>query len=123
MKSAKLKPLLPELFILGSILYYWTASSLLNPIALALLALICFQIFKQKVISGLIIAIIFIILNLYMVLALISELSEFKSITDDFKIMFLVGSLYLGLNIISGFFMLIKYLKKANEKQLQKTVS
>jgi hypothetical protein len=123
MKSAKLKPLLPELFILGSLFYYWIASSWLNPIALALIALIGFQIFKQRIISGLIIAIIFILLNMYMVLALVSELSEFKSITEGFKIMLLVGGLYLGLNIIIGFFMLIKYLKKSNAKQLQKTIS
>ncbi|WP_144374474.1 hypothetical protein [Winogradskyella sp. PG-2] len=119
----KLKPLTPELFILGSIIYYWIASSWLNPIAVVLLLIISFQIFKQKITSGIIITIIFIILNLYMVLALISELSEFESVTTNFKVMLLFGGIYLGLNLLLGFLMLIKYLKKANAKQLQQTIS
>jgi hypothetical protein len=123
MKIVKLKPLLPELFILGSVIYYWMASSWLNPIALVLMLVIGFQIFKQKIVSGILIAIVFILLNLYMVLALISELLEFKSVTTNFKIMLLFGSLYLGLNLFLGFLMLIKYLKKANAKQLHQTLS
>ncbi|WP_299129216.1 hypothetical protein [uncultured Winogradskyella sp.] len=121
MKFKTIKPLLPELFILASLLYYWMASSWLNPIAITLIVIISFQILKQKIVSGIIIGFIFILLNLYMVLALISELSEFKSVTDSFKIMLLVGSFYLGINIISGSFMLIKYIKKANAKQIQET--
>ncbi|MCT4629945.1 hypothetical protein [Winogradskyella sp.] len=123
MNIKALKSLLPELLILGSILYYWIASSLLNPIAIVLFIIIGYQIIKQKSGLGIIISLIFIILNLYMVLALFSELSEFKSANHDFKIMLLVGGLYLGLNLFLGFSMLIKYLKKANAKQLHQSVS
>ena len=123
MKFKTIKPLLPELFILGSILYYWIASSWLNPLAISLLFIIGFQIIKQKIISGIILATIFILMNLYMVLALFSELSEFQSATDDFITMLLVGGIYISLNVFMGFIMLIKYLKKANAKQLQKTIS
>lgn len=123
MNTKTIKPLLPELFILASILYYWVASSLLNPIAIVLLLMIGFQIIKQNCTTGIIMSIIFVILNLYMVLALISELSEFKSITTDFKIMLLVGGLYLGLNLSLGFIMGIKYLKKANAKQIHQSAS
>ncbi|WP_299526883.1 hypothetical protein [Winogradskyella sp.] len=123
MKTKVIKPLLPELFILGSIVYYWIASSLLNPIAISLLLIMGFQILKQKAISGIIISVIFILLNLYMVLALISELSEFKNIDSDFNTMLLVGGLYLGTNLCLGLVMLIKYLKKANAKQLHQTLS
>ena len=123
MKIRVVKSLLPELFILGSIIYYWIASSLLNPIALFLILIICFQILKQKSTLGTTISIIFIVLNLYMVLALISELSEFESISKNFITMVLAGGLYLGLNLCLGFIMLIKYLKKANAKQVHQTIS
>lgn len=123
MKIKSIKPLLPELFILASIVYYWVASSLLNPIAIALVLIITFQIIKQNSTTGILMSLIFIILNVYMVLALISELSEFNSITKDFKIMLWVGGLYLGLNLSLGVVMFIKYLKKINAKQLQQSAS
>jgi hypothetical protein len=116
MKIKSLVPLSPELFILGSLIYYWVAISRFNPIAIILIFIISFQIIKQQLISGIIISIIFVMLNLYMVLALIAELSEFESTNRDFPIMFLVGSLYLGFNLCFGCMMLIKYLSKANGK-------
>ena len=123
MKLKYLKSILPELFILASIIYYWIASSLLNPFAIGLFLIMSYQIVKQKYTSGIIIGIIFIILNLYMVLALISELSEFENSSKGFYTVLVVGSLYLGFNLVMGCIMLIKYLKKANAKQLQQTIS
>ncbi|MFP4845694.1 hypothetical protein [Winogradskyella sp. PE311] len=121
MNYKTLKHLLPEIIILGSLVYYWMATSWHNPIAIILLVIIGFQIMKQKIIPGLIISLIFTTLNFYMALALISELSEFESVTSNFKIMLTFGSIYLGLNIITGIAMFIKYLKKANAKQIQQT--
>ena len=56
-----------------------------------------------------IVALLFLILSLYMVLALISELSEFATFNTDAKLMLGVGAAWLGLNIILAIAMLIKW--------------
>ena len=121
MRFKSLKPilrLLPELYLILAVIYYWTLTSLiLNPIAIVLLVVLVFQIFTEKKILGIIIANIFILLNCYMVLALLSELSEFSEFNDKAKELAIVGFLYLGFNIIVGSIMLIKYISKRNTKK------
>ena len=60
---------------------------------------------------GIVIAAIFILLNLFMVLALLSELNEFTSFNERAKELLLFGCLYLGLNLTVGVVMLVKYVK------------
>ena len=91
-------------------------STLLNPVAIVLLLVLLFQIIFKKTASGLIIGSIFLLLNLYMVLALISELSEFDVVNQGFINLLTFGSIFLGLNIIVSFLMLFKYLKSINAK-------
>ena len=112
MKINNLKALIPELFLIISVIYYWTlTSSLFNPYAIGLLVILFYQIKSKKPVLGLVISTIVILLSLYMVLALISELSEFQNVTQNFKNLLIFGTLYIGCTLIMAGFMFFKYLK------------
>ena len=112
MKIRQLKPLIPELFLMASVLYYWVLTpNFLNPIAMGLLALLIYQIIKKNAILGLVISAVVMLLTLFMVLALVSELSEFEVANQNYNNLIIFGSLYLGLNLILAGFMFYKYLK------------
>lgn len=112
MKSSNFRSIIPELVLIGSVIYYWTlTSNLLNPFAIGLLCILIYQILSKKATLGMIISSIVIALSLFMVLALISELSEFEIVDQSFKNLMIFGSLYLGLNLVLGSIMFIKYLK------------
>ena len=107
-----LKSLIPELFLIASVIYYWIlTANILNPFAIGLLAILIYQVIRKKTTLGLVISIIFMALTLFMVLALISELSEFEIINQNYKNLIVFGSLYLGLNLILGAVMFVKYLR------------
>ncbi len=112
MTITKLKFFIPELFLIASVLYYWIlTSNLFNPYAIGLLAILIFQVFSTKVTLGLIISTVVIALTSFMVLALISELSEFDATSENFNNLLIFGSSYLGLILIMAGFMFFKYLK------------
>lgn len=113
MRVKQLFFLVPEIYLLIATIYYWTlTANLFNPIAIALIVILIFQLTSKNSISGLIISSLFIALNLYLVLALISELSEFTTHTQNYKNLLLFGSLFIGINIINGSFMFWKYIRK-----------
>lgn len=89
-------------FIVLSIAYYWLETTLFNPIAIGLAVVFGLHFFIARNTAKMIFPSIFICLNLFMFLALFSELSEFTEFNKDAAIMLIVGSLYLGLNILSG---------------------
>lgn len=102
----------PEIILIVEVLFYWLFSSPLNPIAATLLLTLVLQlIFKNKA-AGLTISILFLVLNLYMCLALISELKEFTSWTDNARLMLLWGGTMIGFSIIASILMLIKWIKR-----------
>jgi len=102
-----------ELYLIVSVLYYWSLTALLvNPVVIVLLLVLVFQIKTGKRISGIIIALTLVLINSYLVLALLSELSEFREFNDDARNLLVFGLLYLGLNIISSGVMLYKYINK-----------
>ena len=108
----KVKSIIPELFLIVSVIYYWNlTANLFNPVAIVLLGVLTYQIVSEKTISGLLISSIFIFLNLFMVLALLSELSEFEVINQNYNNLVIFGSLYLSLNLLVGGIMFFKYLK------------
>ena len=112
MKIKTFRSFIPELFLIASVLYYWVlTSNLLNPFAIGLLAILIYQLISEKSTLGIIISGIVICLTLFMVLALISELSDFDAATENFNHLLIFGSLYLGLTLIMAIFMLYKYLK------------
>lgn len=94
---------LPELYLIVAVLFYWqSTANLFNPIAIVLLVVLIFQLVFKKQYLGITIATIFIIANLYLILALVSELREFKEITYDFLLLITVGILFIVLNLIAG---------------------
>lgn len=109
---------LPELYLILAVIYYWIlTSSVLNPVAIVLLLVLAYQLYTKKQILGIIIASIFIFLNCYMVLALLSELSEFYEFNNQAQQLAIVGFLYLGFNIIVGSIMLIQYINKTHTEK------
>lgn len=103
----------PELYLMAAILYYWTlTANLLNPIAIGLLIVFGFQCIAQKALLGIVLSSIFICLNLYLILALISELSEFPYADNSFYAMLTIGSLFIGFNLLAGGLMMKKYINK-----------
>lgn len=112
MNTQILRKSIPELYMLIGILFYWVSTAtLFNPIAMVLLILVGWQVYSQKFVSGIIIASVFLMLNLYMILALVSELLEFSSMTSSFYQLLIVGTLFLGSNIVASIFMTLKYVK------------
>lgn len=109
-KLKQIRKWIPELYLLASAVFHWVSTStLLNPFAIFLVAvLVALFIWKPKTL-GVIVSLLFLILSLYMVLALVSELREFPTFNKDAKIMLGVGGAWLGLNIILAFVMLIKW--------------
>ena len=109
-KLKQIRKWIPELYLSASAVFYWiSTSALLNPFAIFLVAvLLALFTWKMKML-GVIISLLFLILSLYMVLALLSELSEFPKFNKDAKVMLGVGGAWLGLNIILAFVMLIKW--------------
>ena len=94
---------LPELYLIAAVLFYWySTANLLNPVAIVLLVILIFQVVFKKQYLGITIASIFIIANLYLILALISELREFTEVTNDFLLLIVVGTLFIVLNLITG---------------------
>jgi len=112
MNAQTLRSLAPELYMIAGVLFYWVSTAnVFNPIAIVLLIILGWQVYTQKFTSGILIASVFLLLNLYMVLALVSELSEFTSATSSFYQLLIVGSLFLGGNLLASFFMILKYVK------------
>lgn len=108
-----IKKSLPEYYLIASVLFYWYfTATILNPVAIGLLLVLVFQLVYQKAASGIAIASIFLMLNLFMVLALVSELREFVEFTSNYYQLLIVGSLYLGINILVSSFMIYKYIRR-----------
>ena len=109
-----IKPLLywmPELYLVLAILFYWVSTAtLLNPIAFILLVLVVSQLIFNKKGIGIFLASLLIILNLYMFLALFSELSEFSAFTVSAQKLLFIGSGFLILNLVMSIKLLLKHI-------------
>ena len=109
-----IKPLLywmPELYLVLAILFYWVSTAtLLNPIAFILLVLVVSQLIFNKKGIGIFLASLLIILNLYMFLALFSELSEFPAFTVSAQKLLFIGSGFLILNLVMSIKLLLKHI-------------
>ncbi len=107
---SNIKKSFTEYYLIGSVLFYWFfTASIFNPVAIGLLIILGLQLVYQKKGMGFTIGSIFLLLNLFMVLALLSELREFTEFSSSFYELLIVGSLYLGLNILVSLGMIVKY--------------
>ena len=109
-----IKPLfywMPELYLILATLFYWVSTAtLLNPIAFLLLTLFVSQLIFNKKGMGIFLGSLLIILNLYMFLALFSELLEFSAFTVSAQKLLFVGGAFLTLNIIMSIKLLLKHI-------------
>ena len=107
-----LKANLAEIYILASVLFYWTSTAVVfNPVALILLALFGFQLWKQFKGLGVGLGMLYLAINFVMFFALLSELREFSTVTSSFIQLLLVGGIYFFLNCLASIFMIKKYSK------------
>ena len=110
-----LRPMLsnsPEYYlIIVAILAGYSPPFSVDPVAIAVAALIILQILFKNKISGLLIGILFLLVNLFMMGALISEFNEFPTFSTDAKKLLFGGSLLLGINTFISILMIIKYAK------------
>lgn len=111
--------ILAEYLLIIAVLFYWHGTSnLLNPIAIGLLAVLIFQIiFKNKII-GVLIPSILILLSMYMLLALVSEVNEFESFNSNAKRLFFIGLTYFLGTIMVSVLMIMKYAIEPNNKRI-----
>ena len=113
------KHYIPELYFVIALLYYWSLTgSVVNWIAIVGLIIISFLVLTKNKSIGIITSALIIGANLFLFLALFSELSEFTSFDSQAKKLLFMGSLFLGLNLLVSTFMLLKYARIQNKKQL-----
>lgn len=109
---------MPELYLIVLILLSSFSDKLhLNPIAIGLIVILILQIvFKNKA-SGIVIASLFIIMNLYMLAAVTSEFNEFPVINAEAQKLRAVGFLLFVFNSTMAGMMLYKYIIKKKGAQ------
>jgi hypothetical protein len=102
-----------EAYLIVSVMFYWVMEgTVLNSLAIALFLVLMILVVSRNAILGWIIASLFLILNVYMVLAMLYELWEFPAFNKAAAELLLGGSFYLGTNIFVSVFMLIKWARK-----------
>jgi hypothetical protein len=114
----QLKKWIPEIYLIASVVVYWVMTgTLFNLIAILLLLVLAALIVIKNNLLGITISLVLLILNLYMVLALVSELMDFPSFNRDAQKMLLFGSTYFGLNIFLSITMFNKWRKSISPVQ------
>jgi len=108
---------IPEIYFMSNVLFYWIMErNLTNPLAIIIAVLFILLLVWKNRIYGICLASVLIVINLYFVMALLSEFSEFPSFTDNARNLIVFGSLYLGMNLSMATIMVIKYMKMLNPK-------
>lgn len=102
--------LLPEILMLIFVLFYWFSTSyLLNPVAIILTIVITFLLVTKNQITGIILGSVILLANLYLILALLSDVVNQKA---DFKLI-VFGALFIGVGILISVWLIVKYAKLA----------
>jgi hypothetical protein len=101
---------IPEAYFILSVVYYWImTSALFNPFAFILLAALAAVLILKNKGLGVLLSVLFILINLYMFLALLSEYREFHEPSPAAHDLIMYGSIYLGLNLLMSMVLLMKY--------------
>jgi len=117
-----LKSNLSEIYWLLAILYYWSLTALaVNWFAILLLMILGLLLVTKNKIFGMTISIFLILINLYLLSALASELSEFEVFDADAKKLLGVGVLFIGLNLLFSARLLLKYAQLPSKKLINLT--
>ena len=102
---------LPEYLLILAVLFYWvSASKVINPIAIGLLAILVIQIYTKNKVIGLIIPTVLILICCYMLLALFSEFNEFPTFNSEAKTLLFIGLSFFLSTILTCLIMIYKYL-------------
>jgi hypothetical protein len=94
----------------------------INPIAIGLIVILILQLIYKNKITRIVIAGFFIVINVYMLLALISEFSEFATLSADALQLLLGGLLLIILNLLVSAVMIFNYRQTAERMAVQKEV-
>lgn len=98
----------PEVLFILSVLFYWVSTSyFLNPVAIVLMILGLIMMLKKIKTLAVILGVLYLIINGYMVLALMSEFREFPDIDSQALLMLGVGSSFIAINIFIGLRLII----------------
>ena len=111
---------LPEYYlIILTILASFILPLSLNSFAIGLAVVLTLQIIFKSKTFGFIIASLFLIANLFMLIALTTGMNEFPKFNANAKDLLFVGSLLLGFNIFISALMFAKYSHKTHLSQFQ----
>ena len=112
-KRSDLKEWAGEIYLISSVLLFWVMEGrVLNGLPISLFLILIVLVATRNAILGWIISSLFLLLNLYMVLAMLDEFLEFQTFNKAAAELLLGGSLYLGTNIFVSTFMPIKWGRK-----------
>lgn len=110
-----------EFYFLASILFYWLSSTLVNPIAWALLTIMILQILYKKPKTGIILSCFLGFVSFFLLLALLSEYKEFKQGSNNEGLkMLIIGCTWLLSNLLMSAIMLVKYTRRLNPLPLKR---
>lgn len=115
----KVLPFLPELFFLViGLVALFTPPFHFNVLALAFVAVFVQQLISRNKAVGIIIGGLAILVSIYMLLALLSEFSEFKSFTSGAKQMLFVGLPLVLLSLAMAGWMFFKNIVATEQSRL-----
>lgn len=111
---SKLAASLPETYIILVVLFTgYSAPFSIHPLALIIAAIVSLQLIFRNAISGIMLANLFIIMNVYMIMALLSEFHEFSTFNLAAAKLLVTGSLIILTNLFIGGYMFFNYYKRA----------
>ena len=112
-----IKPLLywlPEMYLLLATAFYWVLTGIwFNPFALFLIGLLGIQMLYNSRSLGLIIASVFILLNGYLIAAMVSDLMDIAVFGYSAQQLLVFGLAFMGINLFMAFRLLLKHLPMA----------
>lgn|SRR5690606_23342373 len=109
---------IPEYYLLSLVLIFAFSGGANSVfIALGLAAVILLQLIFKSRVSGIIIASVFILINLYMLAAVTSEFKEFAVINPEAQQLRAVGFLLFVFNSSIAGMMLFKYIQKKGRRK------
>ena len=116
----KILHILPEYYLLALVILYWALASYhFNPFAIGLLTILVFQIISKNKYTGIVIGVLFFLLNFYMHFALLDEVREFSSFNADARQMFYTGFLIFFSGLIMSILMVNKYINPPTVRPLE----
>lgn len=109
----------PEMYFLAVLLgAAFKPPFTVNPILMAVACIFIFQMLVMNGFLGMIIANVFLILNSFLLIALISELGEFEVFNSDAYQLLIGGTLFWCSNVFFSILMIRKYMEGSQKKTI-----